>query len=104
MNYNAIFYAILSLAGALITYALIPWLKAKLGTETFNKALKWASIAVKAAEMIYNESGMGEKKKEYVETFMLTTLEKLHITLTPEELNNIIEAAVDDLHNAAKGA
>jgi hypothetical protein len=80
------------LVGIAARYA-IPYLKEKWGNEKLENIRKWVKIAVNAAEMIYTESGMGEKKKAYV-------LEYLHnkgFDLDLDTLNNFIESAVLEL-------
>ena len=55
--------------------------------------------AVKAAEKIYQDSGMGEKKKEYV-TKLLTSIGVMKLNADgsiPDLWNALIEAAVKEL-------
>ena len=54
---------------------------------------KWVSIAVKAAEMIYNMPGMGAEKKQWVLEFLANKLK----LVTAEELDAMIEAAVQEI-------
>ena len=58
-----------------------------------DNVIKWVKIAVKAAEQIYNESGMGKEKFEYVKRWVQS---KFHIS--EEDLKNIIESAVYQLN------
>ena len=58
--------AIIALAAAAITMFLIPWLKARYGNETLEKARGWVQIAVYAAEKLYG-AGNGDKKLAYAE-------------------------------------
>lgn len=86
--------AIIGLAVSMITVFLIPYIKEKWGAEKFEKVEKWVNIAVKAAEMIYHESGMGAQKKAFVVDY----LKSKGFTLDPETLDNLIESAVLDLN------
>lgn len=79
---------------ALVTYFLIPWLKQKVEVEKLEKVTKWVKAAVKAAEMIYNESGMGAKKKAYVLEF----LAEKGYTMDVDSIDVLIEAAVQELN------
>ena len=66
-------------------------------TKTFRSAEveKWVNIAVKAAEQIYQNSGQGKEKFDYVAQWIS---QKFKI---PElELKNIIECAVYELNNS----
>lgn len=90
--------ALVTLIFAVITAFLIPWIKTKISTEKLAEISEWVDIAVLAAEMIYNQTGMGEKKKEYVEKF----LAEKGFKLDAESINNLIEASV--LKLKAEGA
>lgn len=68
----------------------IPYLKEKWGAEKLANIQNAVDIAVRAAEMIYTESGMGEKKKAYVLQF----LQSKGFTIDYETLNNMIESSV----------
>ena len=59
-----------------------------------DTVIKWVKIAVKAAEQIYNESGKGKEKFEYVAKWIS---EKFKIS--EADLKNIIESAVYELNN-----
>lgn len=58
--------AIIALAASAITIFLIPWLRARYGNETLEKARGWVQIAVYAAEKLYG-AGNGDKKLAYAE-------------------------------------
>lgn len=71
-----------------------------IGTYLINlirsyKLEKWVQIAVNAAEQIFNEKGLGEKKKEYVVNFIK---DKFKFNLSISELDVLIEAAVKELN------
>lgn len=89
-------YAIL-LIFAVCTTFVIPYIKAKIGGEKFTELQKWVKIGVQAAEMIFKESGMGAKKKEYVLEF----LKSKGYTLDTETISNLIESAVLELKKGA---
>ena len=58
-----------------------------------DNVIKWVKIAVKAAEQIYNESGMGKEKFEYVKRWVQSKFR-----ISEEDLKNIIESAVYQLN------
>ena len=64
--------------------------------EKFKDISKWVRIAVNAAEQIYNESGMGEVKKEYVLEF----LKKRGITMDIDSVDALIESEVYKLNSS----
>ena len=86
--------AVIALIAAIITTFLIPWIKSKIDAAKLAQIVEWVGIAVRAAEQIYNESGMGEKKKQYVLDFLADE----GFTLDPNSINAMIEAAVKNLN------
>lgn len=59
-----------------------------------DNIIKWVKIAVKAAEQIYNGTGQGAKKLEYVQAWIS---DKFKISET--DLKNLIESAVYEINN-----
>lgn len=92
-DYTLLFEGIITVIVAIITAFVIPWLKAKISAEDLAEIMKWVKIAVQAAEMIYKESGMGEAKKAYVESF----LSDLGIRYDAKQIDSLIESAVLEL-------
>ena len=86
--------AVIALIAAIITTFLIPWIKGKIDAAKLAQIVEWVGIAVRAAEQIYNESGMGEKKKQYVLDFLASK----GFTLDPNSINAMIEASVKNLN------
>ena len=89
-----IVHAVITLIAAIVTTFLIPWIKSKIDAAKLAQMVEWVGIAVRAAEQIYNESGMGEKKKQYVLDFLADK----GFTLDPNSINAMIEAAVKELN------
>lgn len=86
--------AVIALIAAIVTTFLIPWIKSKIDAAKLAQIVEWVGISVRAAEQIYNESGMGEKKKQYVLDFLADK----GFTLDPNSINAMIEAAVKELN------
>ena len=86
--------AVITLIAAIVTTFLIPWIKSKIDAAKLAQIVEWVGIAVRAAEQIYNESGMGEKKKQYVLDFLADK----GFTRDPNSINAMIEAAVKELN------
>lgn len=89
--------AFITLIGLLLTTFLIPWIRTKISNEKLKEIQKWTSVGVKAAEMIYTESGMGDAKKKYVRKFLESKGYKLDI----ETVDALIEATVLDMQQEA---
>lgn len=92
-DYTLLFEGVLTILFALVTMYVIPWIKTKVSAEELTEIIKWVKIAVQAAEMIYKESGMGEAKKAYVQTF----LEDKGIRYDERQIDSMIESAVLEL-------
>lgn len=95
IDLTPIFDVLIRLVALLCTTFLIPYIRVKLGTEKLSQVKKWAAIGVKAAEMIYTDSGMGDVKKQYVRKF----LESKGYQLDMDTIDALIEATVRDMKN-----
>ena len=83
--------------GAIFTYFVVPYIRTVIGTEKLTQYKEWTMLAVKCAEMIFTEKGMGATKKEYVVNFLNNLLNKKKVVITEEQLNILIESAVLEL-------
>ena len=77
----------------LITGVLFPLIKNKLSTDKQEMIKALVTIAVTAAEQMYKDPGCGQKKKEYV----ITWLKERGVNLDGDKLDAMIEAAVYEL-------
>lgn len=93
IDLTPIMEAIIALVVAVITAFVIPWLKGKIDTDKLEQIKLWVTVAVEAAEQLYNGTGRGEEKKAYVVKF----LQEKGFTLDPDSLDKLIEAAVFNL-------
>ena len=90
IDITSIVNAVIALLAAVVSTFLVPWIKGKVEAQKLEKVADWVTIAVSAAEQIYKESGMGEKKKQYVLDF----LEDKGLTVDINSVDAMIEAAV----------
>lgn len=93
IDLTPIMEAIIALAVAVITAFVIPWLKGKIDADKLEQIKLWVTVAVEAAEQLYNGTGRGEEKKAYVVKF----LQEKGFTLDPDSLDKLIEAVVFNL-------
>ena len=75
----------------------LPFIKEKIGAEKLAKYEYWTSMAVKCAEMMFKEQGMGEAKKEYVVNFLNEMFNKNKVVITSKQIEILVEAAVKEL-------
>ena len=87
---------VISILGAIITYMVVPYLKSKTSKEQRETIMFWVSVAVSAAEQIFNERGMGVEKKKFVVEFLV----EKGIKVSLDELDVLIESAVKELNLA----
>lgn len=99
MDITEIVTLVLRLMLVITTTFVIPVIKKKIDAEKLAEARKWTKIAVEAAEMIYSEFNMGETKKAFVEDF----LKRKGFSLSTDEVDKLIEAAVLEMNNAIWG-
>ena len=85
---------IIALLGAIITYIVVPFIKKKTTKQEYENIEFWIGVAVNAAEQIFSEPDMGEKKKAYVIGF----LKKMGIKISMDQLEVLIEAAVREIN------
>jgi LL-H family phage holin len=76
-----------------LTRFVVPWLKAKTSNETMQAVLDWTMQAVLAAEQAH-QAQTGAERKYIVTEFIKNILIQKNISLSDEELNTLIEAAV----------
>lgn len=88
---------IIPVLGAVITYFIIPYIKATTEKEKLNQYKEWAALAVKTAEMLWEGTGHGEDKKAYVTAFLNNMLNSRKTVITEEQLHVLIEATVREI-------
>ena len=93
---------VVSVLLVIISRYLIPYLKTLYDDTKWKKFLDMVYDAVDAAEQIIREPKSGAQKKEMVTKFIKEYLEKIGISVTEEELNILIEAAVKRMNNKSQ--
>lgn len=84
---------VLMILAALITRYAIPWIRAKTENSVMQALIDWTGQAVLAAEQTH-DAGTGAEKKAIVTEFIKRLLMQKNISLSDEEINTLIEAAV----------
>lgn len=70
IDLTKVLIAILDLLALLVTYKLIPWLKAKLTTEQQAQLRAAVKVSVFAAEQLYG-AGNGPEKMKFVKQYLM---------------------------------
>ena len=90
--------AIITIIVALITGYVIPAIKAHINEKDMETILKYVRIAIMCADQIYTKE-QWEEKKQYVKAYIIKVAdEKLHIKLTDEDIETLIEGLVNEIH------
>ena len=89
--------AIISIMAMVISYFIIPWLKAKLSEARWDNLCKWTSAAVKAAEVLFTGTGLGDKKREYVMSRIKYICDKNGYSFDEDDLRIAVENAWKDM-------
>ena len=98
VNLTPIVNATIALAAAFITAFVIPWLKRKTDEQEMQELLKWAEIAVMAAQQLYYQAD-GEKRLQHA----LGILADKGFDVHDKAVRSAVEAAVLQLHQALEG-
>lgn len=102
MTIEIIIKVAIPILGAILTYMIIPYLKAKTTSNQREYVYEWVKMAVYAAEQMAAAGLINIPKKEYVVNYINRKLEEkeIKLKLTVEDLNAMIEAAVRELRIA----
>lgn len=98
IDMTQVIVALIGLIGVVLSAVVVPLLRSKTTAQKWENAMFWVRLAVKSAEQIYDQQGLGEKKKAFVEKF----LEEHNIKLDPDQIDVAIEAAVLEIQKAAE--
>lgn len=87
---------IVMVAALVVTRYLVPWLKEKIGADKLAQIEKWARYAVEMAQQVH-WSKPGEDRKAIVTEFLREILITKNISISDEQLDVLIEAAVKEM-------
>ncbi len=87
---------IVMVAALVVARYLVPWLKKNIDAEDLEQMKKWAAYAVKMAQQVH-WSKPGEDRKAIVTEFLRKILIAKNISISDEQLNVLIEAAVKEM-------
>lgn len=93
--------AIISIAGALVSAYVIPWIKTKISAQDMETIVFWVRFAVRCADQLFTPE-QWEEKKQYVLAYVIDMASKIGIKLTEQDINVLIEAAVNEIHHGGE--
>ena len=97
-TFMTIALAIISIAGALVSAYLIPWIKNNISAKDMETIVFWVRFAVRCADQLFTPE-QWEQKKQYVTQYIIDKVAELGLKLTEEDINVLIESAVNALHH-----
>lgn len=100
-TFMTIALAIISIAGALVSAYLVPWLKTKISAQDMETITFWVRFAVRCADQLFTPEEW-EKKKSYVMAYIIDKCAQLGLKLSEEDINTLIEASVNQLHHGGE--
>lgn len=95
MDITMILEGVLTIAIALITTFLAPYLKEKYGEQKISSAYSIIKILVNAIEQTTTIAGQGKKKKEWVKE----RLNYYNIKIDSAKVDEMIEGAVKEMNS-----
>lgn len=90
--------AIISIAGALVSAYVIPWIKSNVSAKDLETITFWVRFAVRCADQLFTPEDW-EQKKQYVLAYVIDKAASLGLKLTEEDINVLIESAVNQIHH-----
>ena len=81
----------------LLTRYAVPWIKQQVENTKYAWIIQCTELAVRSAEQTILGSKTGPEKKAIVTKFLKEQLQQKNISISDEQLNTLIEAAVYEL-------
>lgn len=89
--------AVTVLVIVLLTRYAVPWIKQQVENTKYAWIIQCTELAVRSAEQTILGSKTGPEKKAIVTKFLKEQLQQKNISISDEQLNTLIEAAVYEL-------
>ena len=89
--------AVTVLVIVLLTRYAVPWIKQQVENTKYAWIIQCTELAVRSAEQTILGSKTGPEKKAIVTEFLKEQLQQKNISISDEQLNTLIEAAVYEL-------
>lgn len=93
--------AIISIAGALVSAYVIPWIKTKISAQDMETIVFWVRFAVRCADQLFTPE-QWEEKKDYVLNYIIDMAGRIGLKLTEKDINVLIESAVNEIHHGGQ--
>ena len=94
---------VVMIAVFIVTCYLIPWIRGKIGQDKLDEITKWVNAAVLMAQQVYFAK-TGAERKAIVVDLLKNILIAKNISISDEQLDMLIEAAVKAMRIEEKKA
>ena len=94
--------AVVVLVVVLLARYAVPYIKQLLENTKYEWIVKWVELSVKSAEQTILGGKTGPEKKAIVTEFIKGLLIKKNISISDDQLNTLIEAAVFEMNGGKK--
>ena len=94
--------AVVVLAVVLIVRYAVPYAREAVEKSKYSWLITWVDIAVRAAEQTMFGNATGAEKKAIVTEFIKSLLITKNISISDEQLDNLIEATVFEMNGGKK--
>ncbi len=94
---------VVMIAVFIVTCYLIPWIRGKIGQDKLDEITKWVNAAVLMAQQVYFAK-TGAERKAIVVDLLKNILIAKNISVSDEQLDILIEAAVKAMRIEEKKA
>ena len=102
MTADNVIKLIFAILGAILTYAIVPWLRSIKTAQELEMLSENIRIAVQAAEQIITGPGRGTEKKSYVRKWLADRGVNFEDGAVWNEVDAMIESAVLELKREAQ--
>ena len=100
-TFMTIALAIISIAGALVSAFVIPWIKKNISSKDLETITFWVRFAVRCADQLFTPE-QWQEKKQYVLGYIISKAAELGLHLSEEDINTLIEAMVNQIHHGGE--
>lgn len=87
---------LIMVAVLVVTRYLVPWIRERIGADKMTQIEKWTKYAVEMAQQVHF-SKPGQDRKAIVTQFLREILAAKNISISDEQLDVLIEAAVKEM-------
>lgn len=90
--------SLITIFGTLVSIYVIPFVHARLGQVQLDKVMYYVDLAVRCADQIYSPEEWMQKKEYVVDYITHIVNNVMHLTLSAQDIDVLIEGVVNSVH------